>query len=49
MKLISNQIETLKSRIKGVSFVHIFREANFVADSLAKVGISRSSDLVAWL
>ena len=49
MKLISNQIEILKSRVKGVSFVHIFREANSVADSLAKAGISRSSDLVAWL
>ena len=49
MKLISNQIEALKFRVKGVSFVHIFREANSVADSLAKAGISRSSDLVAWL
>ena len=49
MKLISNQIEKLKSMVKGVSFVHIFREANFAADSLAKAGISRSLDLVAWL
>ena len=49
MKLIFNQIEILKSRVKGVSFVHIFREANSVADSLAIDEISRSSDLIAWL
>ena len=49
MKLISNQIEILKSRVKGVSFAHIFCEANSVADSLAKAEISKSFGLIAWL
>ena len=44
---INFQIENLKSMVKGVSFVHIFCEANFVVDSIAKAKISRSSDFVA--
>ncbi|XVE97991.1 hypothetical protein REPUB_Repub03eG0066800 [Reevesia pubescens] len=43
------EIDQLIDRIKQVDFVHIFREANAFADSLAKLGSSSSRLFYAWL
>lgn len=34
---------------KSISFIHILREGNGVADSLAKQSLERTGELVAWL
>lgn len=44
-----NRLSNLLEIIGHVTFVYIFREANFFADSLAKLGVSRISNLIAWL
>ncbi|XVF66499.1 hypothetical protein PTKIN_Ptkin10aG0041000 [Pterospermum kingtungense] len=44
-----NHIECLKRKLRKWEVVHIFREANQVADQLAKEGVSRTSDLVVTL
>lgn len=40
------QIETLKRKVKKWEIIHVRREANQQADSLAKAGIGRATDLV---
>ncbi|EOY25761.1 Tir-nbs-lrr resistance-like protein [Theobroma cacao] len=48
MKNLSNSIEALKTNIRNLSFVHINREANSLADGLAKAGIIRSDHSSGW-
>ncbi|XP_048503097.1 uncharacterized protein LOC125498844 [Beta vulgaris subsp. vulgaris] len=44
-----NFIRNAKRNGLDISIVHMGRSANFVADSLAKQGIHRQSDFIAWL
>ena len=44
-----NKLQNLCLGLGKISFVHIFREANHFADFVAKTGVHRTSDLVAWL
>ncbi|XVE95225.1 hypothetical protein REPUB_Repub02eG0077800 [Reevesia pubescens] len=43
-----SQIDLLVSKVGGVEFKKIFREANGMADHLAKVGVTQSSFFKAW-
>ncbi|XVF82159.1 hypothetical protein PTKIN_Ptkin16aG0022400 [Pterospermum kingtungense] len=38
-------METLKPRVIGLTFVHVFREVNQIVDQLAKEGVRRTSNL----
>ena len=42
-------IENLLAAHQHTSIVHSFRENNFMADALAKQGLHRDSDFIAWL
>ena len=44
-----NELELLKEQIKQVEFQHVYREANFFVDSLAKTGVCREFLFYAWL
>lgn len=44
-----NTIQKLISRLHFPLFVHTPRTANSIADSLAKTGVSRSGDFIAWM
>ena len=44
-----NKLQNLCLGLGKISFVHIFKEANHFADSLANTGVHRTSDLIAWL
>ncbi|XVF70541.1 hypothetical protein PTKIN_Ptkin11bG0169800 [Pterospermum kingtungense] len=48
MRNIINQIECLKSKVCQWEVVHIFREANSIADGLAKEGVLRVDDMVIF-
>ena len=39
----------VKEQIKLVDFEHVYREANFFADSLAKMGVNRVCLFYAWM
>lgn len=43
-----NKIQQLVNKLNNPIFIHTPRSANSVADSLAKEGVSRAVDLVAW-
>ncbi|EOY02614.1 Uncharacterized protein TCM_017041 [Theobroma cacao] len=47
-KIISNAIESCLRSHTGISFSHIPREANSVADGLAKAGVLRTSNFKAY-
>ncbi|WRX10497.1 Ribonuclease H domain - like 7 [Theobroma cacao] len=49
MKLISNAIETLCKSIRKVTFNHISRELNLIADGLAKAGVLRAVNFSTFL
>ena len=42
-------VNRLKAYFGSITFSHIFRESNCMADGLAKQGVRRSSEFVAWL
>ena len=42
-------VNRLKAYFGSITFSHIFRESNCMADYLAKQGVRRSSEFVAWL
>lgn len=42
-------VNRLKAYFVSITFSHIFRESNCMADGLAKQGVRRSSEFVAWL
>ncbi|KAF2322498.1 hypothetical protein GH714_017327 [Hevea brasiliensis] len=46
---VVNEISNLLKALPPVVISHVLREANAVADSLAKEGLARNSDLVATL
>ena len=49
---IYNEIRNLLlvlNQSSSLSVIHIRRDANYFADSLAKVGVHRVVDFVAWL
>ncbi|EOY12351.1 Uncharacterized protein TCM_030880 [Theobroma cacao] len=48
MKNISNAIETFLRKSTRITFKHVMREANKVADGLAKAGILRDSNFKAY-
>ncbi|EOY25537.1 Phosphatase 2c, putative [Theobroma cacao] len=49
MKLISNAIETLSKSFRKVTFNHISREINLIADGLAKAGVLRAVNFSTFL
>ena len=44
-----SSVNRLKAYFGSITFSHIFRESNCMADCMAKQGVQRSSDFVAWL
>lgn len=44
-----NFIRNSRKRILNISIIHKGRESNFVADSLAKQGLIRNEEFVAWI
>ncbi|EOY17289.1 Uncharacterized protein TCM_036437 [Theobroma cacao] len=48
MKIISNAIESCLRSCTGISFSHILREVNLVADNLTKSGVLRTSNFKAY-
>ena len=48
-KNLLNKLQNLYLDLGKNSFIHVFREANHFADSLAQMGVHRTFDLVAWL
>ncbi|XVF65828.1 hypothetical protein PTKIN_Ptkin09bG0282100 [Pterospermum kingtungense] len=44
-----NSLQNLYLNLGNISFVHVYREANHFVDSLAKMSVYRTFDLVAWL
>ncbi|EOY12746.1 Uncharacterized protein TCM_031281 [Theobroma cacao] len=48
MKNISNAIETFLRKSTRITFKHVMREANKVADELAKAGVLRDSNFKAY-
>ncbi|XP_073261506.1 uncharacterized protein [Populus alba] len=42
-------VNRLKAYFSSITFSHIFHESNSMADGLAKQGVRRSSEFVAWL
>ena len=46
---VQSLIDNLKATLHNVSFVHTMRENNFMADTLAKQGVYRDCDFIAWL
>uniref|UniRef100_A0A2C9WFP6 RNase H type-1 domain-containing protein n=1 Tax=Manihot esculenta TaxID=3983 RepID=A0A2C9WFP6_MANES len=49
LQLVFNTIDNLRMKIGNVSFHDVFRDRNHVVDQLAKQGVSRNSDFVAWI
>ena len=43
-----NKLQNLYLDLRKFSFVHVFRKVNHFVDSLVKMGVHRTSDLVAW-
>jgi ribonuclease HI len=41
-------INRLNAYFGSITYSHIFRESNYMADCMAKQGVRRSSDFVAW-
>jgi len=46
-KLFSSVIR-LTTYFGSITFTHVFRESNYMADFMAKQGVQRSSDFIAW-
>jgi len=44
-----SSVNRLKAYFGSITFSHIFRESNCMTDCMAKQGVQRSSDFVAWL
>jgi len=44
-----SSVNRLKAYFGSIIFSHIFRESNCVVDCMAKQGVQRSSEFVAWL
>ncbi|XVF79011.1 hypothetical protein PTKIN_Ptkin14bG0184900 [Pterospermum kingtungense] len=47
MRPVFNHIQNLLVKLKSWDIVHVLRECNMVADSLAKEGVHRKEDLVS--
>ena len=43
------RVEAAKKKYKSIAFHKIPREANSMADGLAKLGVDREQPLLAWL
>ncbi|XVF48899.1 hypothetical protein PTKIN_Ptkin03bG0225300 [Pterospermum kingtungense] len=48
LRCIRNHLEDLKAKVVGFEVVYVRREANQVADMLAKEGVGRINDLL-WV
>ena len=46
---IFNEFDMVKEQIKLVDFEHVYKEANFFDDSLAKMGVNRVCLFYAWM
>nr|XP_034930821.1 uncharacterized protein LOC118061489 [Populus alba] len=42
-------VQKLTSLFGSITFSHVYRESNSLADCMAKQGVHRSSDFIAWL
>jgi ribonuclease HI len=46
-KLFSS-VNGLNAYFGSITYTHVFRESNYMADYMAKQGVRRSSEFVAW-
>jgi len=42
-------VKRLVSRVGSITFIHSYNESNHMADHLAKQGVRRTSEFVAWI